>query len=286
MQEYFIEVGTSNYREGLYRRLSDLRALEGLPFELFELQSEAPYLVRCVYSTLEGRQAEDRLAFRIYNYYFARALAEIVFQEWERSYVKKVLVTEYNFDLRDINRFMAKFWPAYKENKQAFSDLKKRILIRSILEFLDSNQRFNIEGFMNFRADQYKRELRKQIAGAVENYVLDQEHQGFINMLKKYLAKQTAVFPTLNVIIKAWGEVQFYDDREQNVSRECLEDHYRSDLELHEDILIIAIIKCAPPRLVVHGLTDKYVNMMKILTEVFEEKVSICNGCPLCGNNH
>ena len=286
MQEYFIEVGTSNYREDLYRKLSDLRSVEGFPFELYELKNESPYLVRCVYSTFKGSQKEERLALRIYNYYFARALADVISQEWERFFVKKVLKTEYSFDYSEINKLIEKCWPTQDELKTSLSNLKKTILIKSILEFLDTHQRFNIEGFMNFRADHYKFELRKQIARAVNNYMLDQEHQDFITMLKKFHAKQSTIFPTIHLIIKPEGEVQFFDERERNISRECLGEHNRADIELYEDFLISTILKCAPQKLVVHKLTENHAHTMRIIQEVFEGKVSICEGCSLCKESH
>ncbi|NLM21574.1 MAG: hypothetical protein GX207_07495 [Peptococcaceae bacterium] len=286
MQEYFIEVGTSNYKENLYRRLSDLRSVEGLPFELYELKNDSSYLVRCVYSTFKGPQKEDRLILRIYNYYFARALSEVIFQEWERFFIKKVLKKEYSFDFSEINKLIDKCWYAQDETKIPLSNLKKNILIKSILEFLDTHQRFNIEGFMNFRADHYKRELRKQIARAVNNYILDQEHQDFITVLKKFHAKQTTIFPTINLIIKHRGEIQFFDEQGRNISRECLEEYNRADIELYEDFLISIILKCAPQTLVVHKLTEKHAHTMQIIQEVFEGKVSICEGCYLCEQSH
>ncbi len=213
MQEYYVEVGTSNYREELCRRLSDLKMAEGLPFELYELKTYAPYLVRCVYPTLKGRREEDRLTVRIYNYYFARALAEIIFEEWEHKFIKKILKKDYSFNFTEIKKIFERSWGNDLDNKPSWPDIKKKILIRAILEFLDSHQRFNIEGFMNFRADQYKRELRKQIARAVNDYSLAQEHQSFIDMLRKLLTKRTAIFHTLHLIIKPSGEIRFYDDR-------------------------------------------------------------------------
>ncbi len=284
MQEYYVEVGTSNYRDDLYCKLDDLRSKEGLPFELYEQKNGASYLVRCVYSTLKGKKGEDRLAQRIYNYYFAHALAEIIFKQWEVAFVKKILKKEYSMSYKDIEMILEKSWQDLNSHNTYLPATKKHILIKSILEFLDSNKRLNIEGFMNFRADMYKREVRKQIASAVNSYMLAQEHQSFISMLKKFIQKQVTIFSTIHLIIKPQGEVVFLDDRGRNINKACysIPSDDKTNIELYEDSLISAILKCAPRRLVVHSFTDNHNDMIQIINEVFENKISFCTGCPLC----
>lgn len=298
MQEYYVEVGTSNYKEYLYRKLSDLRSKDGLPIDIYEFKNGASYLVRCVYSSLKGKHEQDKLTARIYNYYFARALAEIVFQSWENGFVKKILKKEYSMNPGDIEAVLKKSWYNLNKEEQTYlPETRKHVLVKSILEFLDSHKRLDIEGFLNFRADQYKRELKKQIARAVNEYAIEQEHEGFVHLLKRYLGNQHTIYKTMHLVIKEQGEVTFYDDCGRNVNEECLEDNYsllkdasneklfpakKSSMELYEDFLISAILKCAPRNIVVHANSEQHADMIKIIDEVFEEKISYCEGCSMC----
>ncbi|NLI91222.1 MAG: hypothetical protein GX434_03195 [Peptococcaceae bacterium] len=298
LEEYYVEVGTANFRENLFRKLSDLRSKEGLPIEFYEIKNGASYLVRCVYSSLKGKQDQDRLTARIYNYYFARTLAEIIFQGWEGHFVKKILKKEYNMSHYDIESILRKVWLSMnQEEKPYLPETRKHVLVKSILEFLDSHKRFDIEGFMNFRADQYKRELRKHVARAVNEYALDQEHEGFVRLLKRFLDSQHSIYKTMHLVIEKNGEIQFYDDRGRNISEECLEDNRsflqesaqeaaangrKSHLELYDDFLISSILKCAPRRIVAHVTSEHYQDMIQIIREVFQDRISFCQGCSLC----
>ncbi|NLP43177.1 MAG: hypothetical protein GX351_00960, partial [Peptococcaceae bacterium] len=166
MDTYYVDVITEGYKDGLYKRLQSLRTKEGLPIELYELNNGANYLVRCVYANLK-RQEQDRLLARIYNYYFASTLAEIIFQTWEEAYIKKILVKEYKMDKDDAERLIEQSWFRLNKDEETYlPETRKHALVKAILEFLDSHNRLNIEGFLNFRANLYKCELKKQIAQA------------------------------------------------------------------------------------------------------------------------
>ncbi|HHV64648.1 MAG TPA: hypothetical protein GXX46_06205 [Peptococcaceae bacterium] len=295
--QHYIEVGTTAYKANLYRKLRDLRAKEGLPINIYELKNDAHYLVRCVYYTLKGKSEQDELTAKIYNYYFARALAEIIAEEWEGVFVKRILKKEYSLNKRDIEGIMEKTWGELNgEGKSYRFDCRINMLVRAILEFLDSHRRFEIEGFMNFRADLYKRELRKQIDRAVNEYRLEQEHEGFINILKRFLHSQRPMYKTMHLVIKEQGEVLFFDERRRNVNNELLQENHtvweaardnffqghKNSIEIYEDLLISSLLKCAPQKLIIHNTSEQYANLVYLMQEVFESKVSYCLGCPLC----
>lgn len=297
MEEYYVEVGTADYKENLCLKLRDLKVTEGLPIDIYESEKGTQYFVRCVYSTIKGRREKDRLTARIYNYYFARALAEVVFQGWEELFIRKVLKKEYSMKRNDIEDIVRISWRNLnREDQTYFPETRKHVLVKSILEFLNVHKRFDIEGFMNFRADLYKRELKKQIARAVNDYALEQEHEGFVRLLKRFLDSRHPIYKTMHMIIKAQGEVRFFDDHGRDINKECFEENYslpaegeedsltcsKKRMELYEDLLISTILKCAPLNLVIHAATERYQDIIGVMQEVFEGKISFCMGCSLC----
>lgn len=303
MSEYYLELGTANYRENLCRKLSDLRHKEGLPIDIYEVLDGRQYLVRCVFPSPKGEEDEQAITAKIYRYYLARALAEVIFQGWERRFIQKVLAKEYDIDPQEREDILKKTCLLLRtESNLTYKPRsRKNILVKSILEYLDHNRRFDIEGFMNFRAGLYKEELRKQIAKAVNEYALEQEHASFIRLLKKFLDSQSSLYKILHLVIKR-GEVIFYDENGRDVSRECLEENYSvitealaetnisfafpggsgAKIELYEDLLISALLKCAPKKTVIHVVSEEHKEMLQILKEVFQEKISWCTGCSLC----
>lgn len=296
MQEHYLEVRTVNYKDNLFRKLSDLRNQEGLPMDIFELENDAQYLIRCVYRDSKGKHELDGLTIRVNNYYFARALAEIIFQRWEGFFVRKVLKNEYSINKSELEKIFLKACN-FLDNEQSSVEPRKHVLIKSILEFLDSHQRFDIEGFMNFRADLYKRELKKIIAKAVSQYALELEHESFICLLKRFLNSQRSIYKTIHIVFKEQGEVFFYDDRGRNINDECLNDNclmlnefskdndaedIKSNMDLYDDFLISVLLRCAPNRLIIHLVPVQHTEIIQIIQEVFGEKVSLCTGCSLC----
>jgi len=281
MEAYYVDVATASYRDALNRSLQNLRTQEGLPIEVYELDNGTNYLVRCVYANLKKKE-QDYLLVRIYNYYFASALAEIILQTWEEAYVKKVLLKEYKMAKKDVEKLLDQFW--FRLNSKGgtyLPETRKHLLVKAILEFLDSHNRLNIEGFLNFRANLYKCELKKQIAQAVNDFLLDQEHEEFICLLRKFLLSQRTKYDILHLVIYKNGEVVFYDDSGRNLNKDCLDDEW-TQLEMPEDFLIGSILKCAPHSLVIHRQADFYTGTVKIMGEVFEDRVSYCQGCHLC----
>ena len=301
MQEYYVEVGTASYKDKLFWKLSELQKKEGLPIDIFELREDPRYLVRCVFTNIKGRQQQDRLTARIYNYYFARALAEIIFQGWEGLFVKKVLKKEYklnNTEVEEIFRMARQYLNS--EEKLHLPETRKHVLVKSILEYLDINHRFDIEGFMHFRANQYKKELKKQIAWVVNEFALEQEHDSFISLLKRFLGSQHSIYKTMHLVLKNDGEVMFFDEWGQNINSVCLEENEKyftdqgqqnvgqnrkNNMELYEDFLITALLKCAPRSLIIHVASEQFKDLLQILQEVFQEKISFCKACSLCGDH-
>ena len=110
-----------------------------------------------------------------------------------------------------------------------------------------------------------------------------------------------SIFKTMHIVIKDQGEVAFYDDRWRNINKECLEDNIsildtpaaggkqdnrKNNLELYEDFLISSLLKCAPRSLVVHSNTNKHEGMVQVIEEVFEDKISFCEGCTMCNQSN
>jgi len=302
VQEYYLEVGTRNYKENLFRRLSDLRSKEGLPIDLYEMKNDAHYLVRCVFSDNDRKNGigeQERLTVRIYQYYFARALAEIIFQGWEGIFIKKVLKKEYCLNSRDVENIseMARSF-LNNEEKGYLPATRKHVLVKSILEYLNLHKRFDIEGFLNFRAGHYKKELKKQIARAVNEYSLEQEHESFIRLLKRFLQTQNSVYKTMHLVLKKQNKAEFYDDCGRNINCGSFESKYpslavtagdkdlsegkNSSAELYEDFLISTLLQCAPRTLIIHQNCREYDGFLQIIGEVFENRVRFCNGCILC----
>lgn len=275
----FVDIETINYRESLARKLNDLCYVEKIPINVSESRNGMYTAFHCAFSDIK-RKNGDFLTVRIYYYYLARAIAEIICQKWEKNFARKVLKKEYGLNNRDIEGIMAKEWlSADMEKQEHLLGIRKHDLVKSILICLDHRKKINLEGFLNFRAGQYKREVRKQIAGAVNDYALEQEHNDFIRLLKRIYSSRHAVYAKIHLVIMSRGEVRMLDECGRNINPEFLK-----NLEMDEDLLVSSILQCSPRQLIVHPVSDQLGNIIKMMDEVFAGKLSYCTGCSLCKN--
>ncbi|AFV03012.1 hypothetical protein UNSWDHB_2150 [Dehalobacter sp. UNSWDHB] len=277
MNDYYLEVGTSDYKEELSQAVHDLYHKDGLPIEISEVCREPNYLVSFIYANLKGKNVRNELTVKIVQYYIAHALGSVVLQGWEERFIRKKLKNDYNMFGSEMDEAYPKVAGYLNDQAETgFLRLRNRILVKSILEFLNDHQRIDLEGFMNFRSGQYKRELKKQIARAVNVYALQQEHESFVRLLKRFFESQRDNKNTMHMVINHKDEVAFYDDNHSVLINSSAES---------EDHPISVLLKRSPNRLIVHVAAEKQSGIARIVQEVFGDKMTYCRGCSLCKEN-
>ncbi|UWG97798.1 putative sporulation protein YtxC [Dehalobacter sp. DCM] len=266
------------------QKINDLRNNDRLPIAIQEISGDRYLCLLCTYNNLNEKQSKT-LTIRIYNYYLARALAETVLQDWEVVFTKKALKRDFNMSDDEISRIYPRIQHYLNNAEHVYlPELRKRLLIKSLLEFFDSHRKIDLDGFMDFRAEKYKRELKKQIARGVNACTLEQEHDGFIQLLKRFYQAKPMDNRILHMVMNQLEGVHFYDAAMKNIDKEytCLSENIIRNYESYEDLLIGILVKYAPGKLIIHTDTQRPKEMLMILGDVFGERLTYCPGCSLC----
>lgn len=286
--QHSIQLGTQHYHESICQHLLKLKEQEELPLSIQETQLGKHWLISCHFNLpdIEESDQESMLA-KIHRYYLASALAETILRDWEKDYVQNVLRKRYHLNRNERERVWPKAIKSLddKGEQHDYSIQRKTALVSQILASLEANPIFHIEGFLRFRAKDYRAEVDRAVAYAVDEYALEKEYFEFIDLLKHFLDAQKPRIGVLHVGISAHGKFHLFNEAGEKVTRDYLDgvepEGDGSDVS-YEDLLISALISAAPREVILHIRYPGYRDTLQTIRNVFEGKITECPGCSLC----
>ena len=286
--EHSVQLGTQYYRESICERLRELRDQEELPFQIIEHQQGKRWIIQCQFQdpSLEVTENEGMVR-KIHRYYLANALAETILLHWEKDHVVQMLkkrryLMQDNWQLL-LNKALDYLNKGLGQVR-GYRVHRKTRLVTQILSCLDHSSVFDIEGFLRFRAQEYKTEVNKAVEFAIDEYVLEKEYLEFIQLLKHFVDSQRPRLDCLHVGITPQGKFHLYNNEEVKVTHQFLEDYQLDNVhELgYEDLLVSALIAVAPRQITLHIRYDGYKDTLQTIRNVFGDRVHDCNGCSFC----
>lgn len=286
--EHSVQLGTQNYRESICARLRELRDREELPFQIVERRQGKRWLIQCLFQLPVSEATENEgVVQKIHRYYLANALAETILLHWEKDHVMQILKKKHHLK-KDSGQWVLNKALNHLNNGlgqvQGYRINRKTSLVTQILGCLDRSTVFDIEGFLRFRAHEYKSELKNAVEFAINEYVVEKEYLEFIQLLKHFVDSQKPRLDSLHVGITPQGKFHLYNDEGVKVTHEFLEDYQLDTVhELgYEDLLISALIAVAPRQITLHIRYAGYQDTLKTIKSVFGKRVRDCKGCSLC----
>ncbi|WP_281885304.1 putative sporulation protein YtxC [Paenibacillus sp. YYML68] len=169
---------------------------------------------------------------------------------------------------------------------EAYTRRRDKIAVE-IAEFLESQTELNLDGFLRFRLHDYKQELRDVVEYAVDEFVMDRQYQEFISLLQYFVYIQEAKVPFVHLIHKGGNDFLLLDDQmepidtndpDSVVTLELLE----SDMNF-EDMIVSTLITVSPKKVYIHT-REPNTQVIKTITQIFENRVELCSYCRLCQN--
>lgn len=288
--EHSVQLGTQFYRESICQRLRELRDQEELPMIIHEHQQGKRWLIDCEFQLpSQGYLGEQDTLKRIHSYYLANALAETILHQWEKDHVRWLLKKKYQLKKEEAEQVFPKALDYLNQGsleRKSYSLNRKTTLVNQIITCLDTQPLFDIEGFLRFRAMDYKEEVQKAVSHVVDEYVIEKEYVEFIELLKHFVDSQSPRMNTLHVGITSEGKFHLYNEEGKKVTNQYLDDlsFGNSGNEYsYEDMLVSALIAVAPRQIVLHIRYNGYKDTLKTIIQVFEGRVSYCiDGCFIC----
>lgn len=288
--EHSVQVGTQYYKESIYERLRQLQEKEKLPIVLNEYQQGKRWLIACEFQLEELEDREDQeTTKKIHSYYLANAIADTILLHWEKDHIRWLLKRKYKMKREEVVQVFEKALQHLNEESQQWKGYRihrKASLVNQIVKCIEAQPLFDMEGFLRFRAKDYKEEINKAVNYVVNEHVIESEYVEFINLLKHFVDSQKPRIYTLHVGITKQGKFNLYNEEGKRITKKYMDDLSFMDpsQELtYEDLLVSALIAVAPRKIVMHIRYEGYKDTLQTICKIFEGRVSYCDGsCPIC----
>jgi putative sporulation protein YtxC len=202
---------------------------------------------------------EPNLIQRIINYNY------FYFDNFEKKEIEDICYTSINLD--DDNNFKYR---------------KEEIWI-AVLKYISENKSMVLDGFVNFRLENYNSTLEELVNYSVNKYVVEKEYTEFINLLKLYINSKECGTDLIHLVYVN-GE-SFLLDKNKNsldISDEIFNAKYLSDISFSSnDYALNALLTLLPKKIEIHivGNEDEFITTLK---HIFENRIFICKDCNIC----
>lgn len=171
-------------------------------------------------------------------------------------------------------------------NAKADLNYKNRVtklIVKELSKYFEREKNLSIEGFLNFRLNEYHRAVELLVCEAVEEYFAEREYREFIELVKQYIAEKPAITDLLHIKANANGSFDFFDFRHRPISFYADEIFLFDDLLSEADKVMSVLISLIPKRIIWHGSANfENKSLVKTLEEIFEDSFTKCSGCKLC----
>jgi putative sporulation protein YtxC len=219
----------------------------------------------------------------------AKATAELILELKEQHIIRTILKNEFNFSGKEESGRIIKHCLSLLDKGSELTNpswnRRHLMLAKNLQKCLLESNILNIDGFISFRLREYGKELREVIEYAVDEFLVDQQYEEFVGLLKYFVYFQEPQIPLAHVVHKGGHELLLFDQFmnplehhfDENVFVERMN---QQDMEM-EDAAVSTLISVSPAKLIIHT-RDEQMPAVKTLIQIFEKRVEICHYCPQC----
>ncbi len=229
----------------------------------------------------------------LFKHHAAKAIAEIIIENWEKKLIKKIIWKNYNYFKEIEKNKIYKFAKTILKDENfldkkniVYQTNRKNHVKNKINDYLNTNNEIVIEGFIKFRLKEYFMELEDIVDRAVDEFLMEKEYKEFIKLLKYFVEIQEPKKEFIHVILNR-KKFDIFDKNLKTLNKDFLEDFAFEGSEndiCYDDLLISVLITIAPKQIIVHRKNNNFKEAIDTIKKIFEGKVIICKGCKIC--NH
>lgn len=261
----------------------------------YELQTWQPHdlLLTCPVFPQHVTAAEVTETFRIY---VGSAVADFIVNVLEPEWMLRTLRKDYPYlseeEIEKTLAFCQQMLSPEDDPIQSEGDVslgpeeRKRQIFKKAYAFLSEGKVFHVDGFIHFRLKNYRQDLLAIIDFAVDEYILDQEYQEFIRLLRHFIAVQPMKTPLVHILHIQDHQFQLLDEEGQYIPAAEIEKHLHAwtKQSVHpEELIISTLVTLAPEKIIVHT-NHPADTVIDTLQSIFEDRMNICTGCTQCCN--
>lgn len=216
---------------------------------------------------------------------FSNILSSAIIDFYERDIIRHIISSNY-FYFTDIEqRKIFDIVNNYLYNNELVeSYIRKDSINISCIEYFSNNKSAILDGFVNFRINDYIKIIDYIVDMAVNKFVIDREYTEFIDLLKCYINSKDCGTTDVHLIYQN-EESTLLDESKRIIDLDdsILNSKYLSDITFSSnDYTLNTLLTLLPQKIYIHlvdGIQDEFINTLKL---VFDDRVYLCNDCNIC----
>lgn len=211
-------------------------------------------------------------------------LLDIIINEYSKNLIKKRTNTIwYDLNLKD-RKEIIRISQAILLDEENYI-MEKEHFKNEIEKYLMETSFILLDGFIRFRLKEFNLFIDIVIDKAIEEFTAEKEYKEFINILQYFVESQEPKYNLINIIFED-NDYKLLDGYGNIVNKDFFNEIV-SEIDngniSKDDLLISSLIVIAPRKLIIH-LSEEYKDedVIKIIRNVFQDRVCFCLGCPQC----
>ncbi|MCK9217387.1 MAG: putative sporulation protein YtxC [Firmicutes bacterium] len=223
----------------------------------------------------------------------ATILSDVIINNYEYLLIKKVIDDYYIYiteaEKEQIFKFVDRIIKRDDNNYSGsiYKQLRRNMIKEIIFDYLKTEDLIILDGFINFRLNDYKKELYLVVDRAFKEFIAQKEYDEFIKLLKYFVEIQDSKVDVIHIVAdKKYGYI-LLDDKKRKISIENDKDLLNESSEKglnNDDTLISSLISIAPKKIYIHNISEfSNKELIKTIQNVFSDRMEICSNCDICG---
>lgn len=216
---------------------------------------------------------------------FSNILSSAIIEFYERDIIRHIISSNYFYFTEIEQRRIFDIVNNYLYNNELIeSYIRKDSINISCIEYFSNNKSAILDGFVNFRINDYIKIIDYIVDMAVNKFVIDREYTEFIDLLKCYINSKDCGTTDVHLIYQ--NEESILLDASKKIidlDDSILNSKYLSDITFSSnDYTLNTLLTLLPQRIYIHlvdGIQDEFINTLKL---VFDDRVYLCNDCNIC----
>ncbi|ANE48575.1 hypothetical protein SY83_22365 [Paenibacillus swuensis] len=219
-----------------------------------------------------------------------RGIASYVLAEYEERIIKKMIINEYAYKIRDeiskIETYTLHILDQSEEEiggHQARKRRKNQIAL-AFITYLEEFPEVNIDGFIHFRLHAYAEELREVVEYAIDEYLMDKQYQEFIALLKYFVYIQDAKIPVAHLMHKGENDFILLNEDFEPIETKQVETFVVEMIDKdinYEDMIVSTLITVSPQKVFIHT-REPEMQVIKTIKQIFDDRATLCTLCGSC----
>ena len=217
---------------------------------------------------------------------FADILTNTIITFYEKKLLSRILNNNYFYFLdsekKEILRLCLESLTDINDDSLLIEE-KIYIIKNSVLEYITHNKSIVLDGFINFRLQEYLNVLDYISDLSVNRFLIEREYIEFIKLLRLYIDSREPEVNLVHLIYQNATPILL--DEQKNII--YLDDNmfkakYLSDISFSSnDYTLNTLLTLLPKKISIH-LIDEEDEFINTLILIFGDTIKICNDCDIC----